>query len=353
VTSSELQGAFSLSSSEGDPMTIRKYMSEAGLHMDVQCVLQMQQEDFFMFENPQVKDLLANNPCYLYMLVRRPKITVDPASLKVEPEAITAKLLAWDGIRKKEHTAKFPNLTGVENLTASSPYPHNRILLFDEKQQQVADAKVSLLAQGLRIGELRHELAFEVMYVGQAYGGDGSRAAADRLQKHETLQAIYSETIAKMPDHEVWILLLNFNPGSILSFDGRSGYSVSDEEDDAHMHSVLEMPITDQQLINLTEAALIRHFQPPFNKVFKNKFPSSAHKTYSQCYDLDLNAIVVEVDTSNVKSEIWSSSRGLDEHHIASFPLHSPEERRSMFEMLIPDQDGVEKWVKMHPPDGW
>ena len=102
-------------------------------------------------------------------------------------------------------------------------------------------------------------------------------------------------------------------------------------------------------MINLAKAALIRNFQPPYNKVFKITFPSPAHKTYSQCYDLDLNAVIVEVDTSNIRAEIWSSFRTRNEHHIASFPLHSPEERRSMFEMLIPDQDGEQKWVKMHP----
>lgn len=210
-------------------------MSEAGLLMDGSRVLQLQQEDFHQFQKPEVVDLLSKYPCYVYMLVRRPKIALDPASLQVKTDAIRGTLLIQDSNGKREQTFTLTNNGEQPAVTASSPYPHNFLFLFDIDQKPILNAKVSLLAQGLGIRELRDDLAFEIMYIGQAYGEDGNRTPADRLQKHETLQAIYSKTIARTPDHEIWILLLHFTPQSVLSFDGRSGFAVSDEEDDAHM----------------------------------------------------------------------------------------------------------------------
>jgi len=35
----------------------------------------------------------------------------------------------------------------------------------------------------------------------------------------------------------------------------------------------------------LYEASLIRYFQPPFNKEFKNSFPSTNMKVLADCYD--------------------------------------------------------------------
>ena len=72
--------------------------------------------------------------------------------------------------------------------------------------------------------------------------------------------------------------------------------------------------ITEQQQINFTEAALVRYFKHP------------AHKTYSQCYDLDLNAVNVELQTEEIMCRLWSPSVAPSWTHFAMLnftPLRS------------------------------
>jgi hypothetical protein len=101
---------------------------------------------------------------------------------------------------------------------------------------------------------------------------------------------------------------------------------------------VLNEPVTEQQEINFTEAALIKYFQPQYNKMFKNSFPSPAHATYSQCYALDINSVMVEIDTDDLNAPLWSAAVPAQYHHFITYEMHSPNDRRSMFEAVVPDE---------------
>jgi hypothetical protein len=90
--------------------------------------------------------------------------------------------------------------------------------------------------------------------------------------------------------------------------------------------------MSEQQRLNWTEAALIKYFAPPYNKEYKKTFPSPAHKTYSDCYDLDLNTVGFVLDTSEVLGVKLYSEAPRSWRHIGQFVLHSIEERRSMFD---------------------
>lgn len=91
--------------------------------------------------------------------------------------------------------------------------------------------------------------------------------------------------------------------------------------------------ITERQRINFTEAALIRYFSPEYNKIYKDTFPSPAHTTYSECYDLDLNSVSVELQTDRLYTRVWSKVIKPDYVHFCTFPLHSKEDRMYMFEI--------------------
>ncbi len=174
----------------------------------------------------------------------------------------------------------------------------------------------------------------EVLYVGQAYGKDGSRNASDRLQCHTTLQGIYAEAIRKSPDQDIWLIVSSFEPLLLCSFDGRSqNYLTTDQQDSDHMKEVVDNDMTEQQQINFTEAALIKYFRPPYNKEYKDTFPNPAHSTYSECYDIDLNMVCVEVQTEDLMLGLWSEKVDPSWIHFCSFPLHSREDRVYMFEL--------------------
>lgn len=92
--------------------------------------------------------------------------------------------------------------------------------------------------------------------------------------------------------------------------------------------------MSDQQFVSFTEAALIKYFQPEYNKTFKNIFPSPAHLTYKDCYELDLNMIAIEIQTENVMCRLWSQHVEPKWTHLHKFILHSVNDRKSMFDFF-------------------
>lgn len=318
---------------------VRKYPTEFALNMVGNPILLTQQQDFAQLEVPRVVERLKENPCHIYMICRRPRISIDPTSFKVDGESVSLDFMVQ--IEDKELRIKSisTNEGGVSDLQIDSAYPHTRFMVRAGDGEKLVEMKAAVLAASLNLQEIRQFLDLEVLYVGQAYGQEGSRTAPDRLLSHATLQVIYSEAIAESPDKEIWLMLWSFSPMLIAATDGRwKAYQTSDEEDDSHCDKVFGEPMTEQQQINFTEAAMIRYFQPPFNKTFKSKFPSPAHATYAECYSLDLNSISVEMNTENMLSRIYSDAIPAKWHHIANFSLHSTDERRSMFAVLIPDE---------------
>jgi hypothetical protein len=309
-------------------MAIRKYITEFSLGMISNGVLLIQQEEL-----PIIKDYLKENlpDFHIYIIGRRPRITLDPQTIIIRDQIISGELAVLiDGkqIREKFHTL---NKTGIRNLKIECPYPNNEYILRDQNDVIIGKGKVALL-RGMGWNYSSY-LDLEVLYIGQAYGKDGIRTAPDRLVGHSTLQSIYSEAIRRSPDKEIWIILYSFEPRLFISIDGRTGkYGTGIEEDDTHRRKILDNPTTEQQQINFAEAALIKYFQSPYNKEYKDTFPNPAHSTYKECYDLDLNEVCVEIDAEDIRSRLWSQQIAPSFHHICQFNLHSRKERKGMFE---------------------
>lgn len=69
------------------------------------------------------------------------------------------------------------------------------------------------------------------------------------------------------------------------------------------------MKFTDKQKINFIEASLIKAFKPEYNKEFKHSFPNKNHKSYRECYDLDINAMVIETGTSDMSRWLYTKDK--------------------------------------------
>jgi hypothetical protein len=185
------------------------------------------------------------------------------------------------------------------------------------------------------IGGYCPELDLEVLYVGQAYGEAGTRSARDRLRSHQTLQGIYAEAIDRAPDQEIWLLLLALRePYSMIQLGPRPPVPLIEptEDDIAADLSRLGTPISEQQQINLAEASLIKYFSPPYNSIYKGRFPNPAHKTYAECYELGLNTVGFEIETTPIAAQLYSQERSPSWIHAETFPLHDESERRRMFD---------------------
>lgn len=305
---------------------MRKFITEFGVHMFGNAHAILQQPNL---ESNQLSEFFPqHNPCHIYMVGRRSRLTIIPDDVRCANSRFEGDVTIQDGplLRKVPFSVSWR-----DGLAFSSQYPFNWFS-FSENGKVILEGRTALLVP--RLGpQFKPYLDFEVLYIGQAYGEDGNRTARERLQTHSTLQKIYSEAISRTPDKEVWLALWSFMPNLIMSFDGQSKiYGTTTEEDDAHTEKVLNTEITEQQQINFTEAALIRYFQPKYNKIFKHSFPNPAHETYSECYDLDVNSVSVELNTEQSFSRLWSMSVEPRWIHQIVYPLHSKSERAAMFE---------------------
>jgi hypothetical protein len=307
----------------------RKYVTEFSLNMWGSFHSLVQQDAFTHPEH--LKALSKYPPFHVYMICSRPRIAWVPESLIIDDASVSGTFTIQKGSTLEKHNFKVPNQLGTSDAKIICEYPHTEYEILSGSGLRIGGGKVANAMIFFNLLDADF-MDLEVLYVGQSYGEGGSRVAADRLQSHSTLQGIYAEAMRRSPDKEIWILLWAFEPILLTSFDGTKPVATSEEEDTAHIQQVLRTGITEQQRINFTEAAIIRHFRPSYNATFKDTFPNPAHSTYSECYNLDLNAVNVELNTESLQSRLWSHCARPEWIHFISFGLHSADERKSMFD---------------------
>jgi hypothetical protein len=181
-----------------------------------------------------------------------------------------------------------------------------------------------------RLNSASKAINFEVKYVGQAYGQDGSRNAIDRLLKHETLQKI---ALKGVPDgYRLTLLLLAVQPNNQLMTTINPFAKNSDEGSERIQSGLKKLFNTsEEERISLYEAALIRYFYPEFNKEFKDSFPSTNLKILQDCYNKDFCTVVAEICIDELPFRLWSQAVKPAVHHIAKHNLHKDEDRRMFF----------------------
>lgn len=171
---------------------------------------------------------------------------------------------------------------------------------------------------------------FEVKYIGQAHGKDGSRNAIDRLLQHETLQKI---ALKGVPDgYRLSLLLLEIQPNNqVLTV--MNPFAKIKEDGPKRIGSGIDklFNTTEQERVTLYEASLIRYFCPEFNIEFKNSFPSTNMKVLSDCYDKDFSAVIAEICIDGLPFMLFSQDIDPKWQHIAIHDLHKSEERKIFF----------------------
>lgn len=310
-------------------MTRRKYTSEFALSAETQLVLVLQYEELDRLAEFAP---VAEFPCHIYLICRRPRITLDPAGFAISAETVRGRFRIQRGPTFEERDFEMVNAMNRHDLRLECAYPHSIFAFVAPNGDKISQGKVGLLAH--YVPAMRDVLDLEVLYVGQAFGANGERTAPDRLKGHSTLLGIYAEAASRSPDQEVYLVLLNFNYMLIGSFDGRDkNVAASDQEDRAHIDEVINADLPEQVWINFAEAALIRYFQPSYNVLLRETFPNPAHASYRLCYDVDLNMLAVAIDTSEARTRLWSSAVAANWIHFANYALHSAAERKTILEL--------------------
>ncbi len=179
-------------------------------------------------------------------------------------------------------------------------------------------------------------LIFKVLYIGQSYGKSGNRNALERLKTHSTLQEISLKKIDE--SKKLSLILVDLSKNTLAtSFNPKAMKSGSLEDESRIKLGINKLfDTTEAEKVSLYEATMIRYFQPPFNKLLKDSFPSTNLKILQDCYKKDIQAIVAEFCFDDFAYRLYSEKVAPQLHHIAYFDLHDEEERKSFFSISLP-----------------
>jgi hypothetical protein len=310
----------------------RKYLTEFSLNIysTEPMIIAPSDLDKISDEKKDIKEHVKNSN--IYLILKRPRISFIPNSIYIKNREITGKIGIQTEQELLERNFKINGVLpeNVEHIKVSN-YPHTKLTLLDKNNEDLLTFPVlAMLKQmNLDLAGLEH---LKVEYVGQAFGSSGERSAAERLASHSTLQKILADIVANQPNMEVFLALYRFEfHRFIYSMDGTVDVRIDGKKDREHYKKALESKFKRKMRISLAEAALIRYFQPKYNKIYKKEFPKKRHKILKKLYDFDFAALAVEASVEDLGMQLYSNAIAHSEHHIARFDLHNIKERKSFF----------------------
>lgn len=377
-----------IASPDGNDRVKRKFLAEAGVNLYSSGATVFRPADLYRYgQNDNVRTALEG--CNIYLICRRRRISVDPYSLRVSDGLLYGDFRLHGGGVDAD----------VFNFESYSFSQKKHLLDQGGKPLRIAQAAtrnsfgfeiiastehhgVGTIPAHALIANSNHKLGrhtdLEVLYVGLAYGKQGKRLAVDRLVDHTTLQRILAESTENNPCDEVLLLFFRFEHArSIISTAGDFSVepTASSEQEEQHLQRLQELKLKRKTRIVLSEAALINHFKPKYNILHKESFQPyrmKRLKTLKDLFENDLSALIVEINTSNfgsklftayrpapklsdalenlgierLQSRTWLDERGISRGeaeqyiadmthcHIARFPLYDKSERESFLHAL-------------------
>jgi len=287
--------------------------------------------------------------CHLYIIATRPNAYFIADSLKHDGKLLSGQIgYKISGVEYRVDFDEFSFALSEGAIGIRCNYPFREVWTYDSEGEQVryipATYIASLVGASTSDGVLNR---FEVQYVGQAIG-QGNRSAQQRLKSHSTFQKILALSAHDTPDDEVVVFMFQFEHEHVFSsMDGRAVGAINDDSNEDRLMNAIRNPPDKKQKVAMVEAGLIRYFQPRYNEVFKIKFPSQKHKTLMSCKALDVSALVVELDTSDLGFTMWSPTVKASDHHTARYDLVNLQNRMSFFNLTdLTEYPGVIKTEK-------
>lgn len=253
--------------------------------------------------------------CHIYMIGHTPTVKFVTASQEL-------------------NTASFIYSVSGKHHTVQAKMPPGGILKLDQgaciSMPNGQEVWPNSWAIGMELSAQCGGFDFNVLYVGQAFGKAGSRNALDRLSKHETLQKI---AIQGVPDgRRLSVLLIQIMPETRL-ITVFNPHAKEQDEDGGRIDLGLDKlySTNEAERTTLYEASFIRYFQPKYNKIFKDSFPSTDMKSLSACYEKDIQSVVAEFGFDNFPYLLCSDTVPKSDHHIARHDLHTDDDRKFFF----------------------
>lgn len=308
---------------------------EYSIVMRMSKITLCQQDD--LNESLIQREYNEESPCHIYFIITRPRITIIPEKCEFkELIRLTFKIQIGNEFLEQEVFLNHPPNENLSNAVIKSEYPFSSFQILNNGEE-VFTAKSSVYYT-MHLREHPNYLNAELLYIGQSYGKKGERNAGDRLKQHSTLQKIYSEISQKNPDKEVWLNLLSFERTMHTSFDGLSGTSKKQDNEVQNVSSVMNKfinnELNEKEIINFTEASLIKYFKPKYNVMYKDIFPSLDHKSYKEAIELDINSVAFEMDTDCINLKLFTDTVKPNFVNLVSYTLKSQENRKNLFDLF-------------------
>ncbi|SDJ96776.1 hypothetical protein [Paenibacillus typhae] len=334
---------------------MRKYFTEFGLNVFTSYKTIVPVE--------HLEKVQRNAKYHIYGILSIPRVIIDKESFIVNKEGFKCTLKGINPEYQESYEiSNFSMLPGIDHreIKYDIRYPFDKldyhidreILLnfFNNNKERINFSESEFLnlfdtpldiqlVLNKHLQENWLPLKMEVLYIGKSFGANGQRLAQDRLSAHSTLQKILTDFHSKYPDKRIYLLLLEMTPLLNTTFDGISQeYGTSDEEDQKHLEKVLSNLPVEEQVINITEAAIINYFKPYYNTNFIENFPSTEHTGYKQYYDLDYNCMSVELDLefdSMPNIELHTDNNNIKNcWEFIQYNLSNDPNRRNMYEIF-------------------
>ncbi|MFC6282883.1 MULTISPECIES: hypothetical protein [Polaromonas] len=152
-----------------------------------------------IYDKDRLKEIeQVSKDCHIYLIGHTPRIYLDD----VQQSGMKVRLSFTVGTESVEVESDVP-----EGATLKKGDGDFRVFGANGEEYTLSDLEI---AQAIK---RNHQVNFHVLYIGQAYGKSGERAALDRLEKHETLQKIALQANVPEDSHLV-ILLLEIIPAN-------------------------------------------------------------------------------------------------------------------------------------------
>ena len=312
---------------------IRNFI-EYALIMEMTKISICQQDD--LEHSSMKREFDDENPCHIYFITSRPRVIIVPGKCEFHKSYIKLVFKIQEKFNYEVKELILKTDEDASDFKLVSEFPFTKFYFY-KNEEQVLYAKSSLY-YFLFQTKYNDQMNSELLYIGQSFGKDWNRKSPERLKNHSTLQNIYSEAIQNNPDKEIWINLLSFERKLFASFDGKDKTLKHQpnevEKVSTIMHKFLNNKLNEKQIINFTEASLIKYFKPKYNIIYKDKFPNQAHTSYKECYDLDVNSVAFELDTESIRTKLFTDNIPPNFSNLGSFTLESREKRKSLFDIL-------------------
>lgn len=308
-----------------------KYVCEWTLVLTVLGAALGRQQDFEKVGPPTDYD------CHLYLVTKRPRISVDPDSVTITEATIsfTLRLQRNDSFDEYPLSGTHPLGPGPWQWSATWPY-EDFAIVHEVTGEEPISGTVAALQRSAGGAWPRAATEHQVLYVGQAFGAQGERTAWDRLKSHSTLQRILAET---EPDQQVWLTLAavtDVSGSQIFSPDAEPEYTKAERERDVRIAASIyhDTAFRERDCVALAEAGLIRYFQPQYNDRLKSNFPAPRQVPLESVRSYDFHSLVVELQGQELGARYGSEVVPHDVIHFERFVIHNDADRQDPFALL-------------------